>query len=212
GGDAVLYRQLLAAGDDFPHADSARLPDEAAAARRRHGAAGALSRAPTICDTGRCTLGGVMTFASSNEPVDHPPPCPPSQGGRGCRRFSPFPLEGEGWGGGWRRLLSSDVRTTMRRLLYLIPVALFLALVGYFGLALRPGHDPSTLPSAMIDKPAPDFDLAGVAGAPGLSRATLHGHAAIVNFFASWCLPCRSEHPLLMRLAEQEHVPLFGIA
>ncbi|HWG78954.1 MAG TPA: DsbE family thiol:disulfide interchange protein [Stellaceae bacterium] len=100
----------------------------------------------------------------------------------------------------------------MRRLPYLIPIALFLALVGYFGLALRPGHDPSTLPSAMIDKPAPDFDLAGVAGAPGLSRATLHGHAAIVNFFASWCLPCRSEHPLLMRLAEQEHVPLFGIA
>jgi cytochrome c biogenesis protein CcmG/thiol:disulfide interchange protein DsbE len=100
----------------------------------------------------------------------------------------------------------------MRRLPYLIPVALFLALVAYFALALRPGHDPATLPSAMIDKPAPDFDLAGVAGAPGLSRAALQGHAAIVNFFASWCLPCRSEHPLLMRLSEEEHVPLFGIA
>ena len=99
----------------------------------------------------------------------------------------------------------------MRRLPYLIPVALFLALVGYFALALRPGSDPSTLPSAMIDKPAPDFDLAGLDGAPGLSRAALQGHVAVVNFFASWCVPCRAEHPLLMRLAEQDHVPLYGI-
>jgi cytochrome c biogenesis protein CcmG/thiol:disulfide interchange protein DsbE len=100
----------------------------------------------------------------------------------------------------------------MRRLLYLLPVALFAVLVGYFALALRPGRDPSTLPSAMIDKPAPDFALAGLDGASGLSRAALGGHAVIVNFFASWCIPCRAEHPLLMRLAEQEHVPLFGIA
>jgi cytochrome c biogenesis protein CcmG/thiol:disulfide interchange protein DsbE len=100
----------------------------------------------------------------------------------------------------------------MRRLPYLLPIALFLALVAYFALALRPGRDPSTLPSALIDKPAPDFDLAGLAGAPGLSRAALGGHPAIVNFFASWCAPCRAEHPLLMRLAEQEHAPLFGIA
>jgi cytochrome c biogenesis protein CcmG, thiol:disulfide interchange protein DsbE len=100
----------------------------------------------------------------------------------------------------------------MRRLPYLLPIALFLALVAYFALALRPGRDPSTLPSALIDQPAPDFDLGGLAGAPGLSRATLGGHAAIVNFFASWCVPCRAEHPLLMRLAEQDHAPLFGIA
>src|SRR5712692_4764233 len=100
----------------------------------------------------------------------------------------------------------------MRRLLYLLPVALFAVLIAYFALTLRPGRDPSALPSALIDKPAPDFDLAGLAGAQGLSRAALGGHPAIVNFFASWCVPCRAEHPLLMRLAEQEHVPLFGIA
>jgi cytochrome c biogenesis protein CcmG/thiol:disulfide interchange protein DsbE len=100
----------------------------------------------------------------------------------------------------------------MRRLPYLLPVALFLVLIAYFALALRPGRDPSTLPSALIDKPAPDFDLAGLAGAPGLSRTALDGHPAIINFFASWCVPCRAEHPLLMRLAEQEHLPLFGIA
>jgi cytochrome c biogenesis protein CcmG/thiol:disulfide interchange protein DsbE len=112
-----------------------------------------------------------------------------------------------------QRSFSPSTRVTaMRRLLYLLPVALFFVLIAYFALALRPGRDPSTLPSALIDRPAPDFDLVGLAGEPGLSRAALGGHAAIVNFFASWCVPCRAEHPLLMRLAEQEHMPLFGIA
>jgi cytochrome c biogenesis protein CcmG, thiol:disulfide interchange protein DsbE len=100
----------------------------------------------------------------------------------------------------------------MRRALYLLPVALFLVLAGYFALALRPGRDPSLLPSAMIDKPAPDFALAGLKGAPGLTLDALKGQVAVVNFFASWCVPCRAEHPLLLRLAEQEHAPLYGIA
>jgi cytochrome c biogenesis protein CcmG/thiol:disulfide interchange protein DsbE len=100
----------------------------------------------------------------------------------------------------------------MRRLLYLIPVALFLVLASYFALALRPGRDPSRLPSALIDKPAPDFTLPGLDRAPGLSRAGLEGQAVLVNFFASCCVPCRAEHPLLLRIAESEQVPLYGIA
>ena len=100
----------------------------------------------------------------------------------------------------------------MKRALYLLPVALFLVLAGYFAVALRPGRDPSLLPSALIDKPAPDFALAGLDGTPGLSLASLKGQVAVVNFFASWCVPCRAEEPLLLRLAEQEHVPLYGIA
>jgi cytochrome c biogenesis protein CcmG/thiol:disulfide interchange protein DsbE len=98
------------------------------------------------------------------------------------------------------------------RLLYLLPVALFVVLAAYFAVALRPGRDPSLLPSALIDKPAPDFDLAGFDGKNGLTRDTFKGQVVLVNFFASWCIPCRAEHPLLMRLAEQEHVPLYGIA
>ncbi|MDR3536920.1 MAG: DsbE family thiol:disulfide interchange protein [Acetobacteraceae bacterium] len=99
----------------------------------------------------------------------------------------------------------------MRRLIYLLPVLLFGVLAGYFALALRPGYDPQTLPSAMIDKPAPDFDLAALQGDAKLSRDGLIGKPIVVNFFASWCVPCRIEHPLLMRLSQQEHIPLYGI-
>jgi cytochrome c biogenesis protein CcmG, thiol:disulfide interchange protein DsbE len=100
----------------------------------------------------------------------------------------------------------------MRRVLFLLPVALFLVLVAYFWAALRPGRDPHELPSAMIDKPAPNFTLAGLDGAPGLDHAALSGTVTLVNFFASWCVPCRVEAPLLAGLAEELKVPLYGIA
>ncbi len=89
--------------------------------------------------------------------------------------------------------------------------ALFLVLAGYFVLALRPNHDIHELPSAMIEKPAPAFDLAGLDTAKSLDLNALKGHPVVINFFASWCVPCRIEHPLLMRLAEQNHLPLYGI-
>jgi cytochrome c biogenesis protein CcmG/thiol:disulfide interchange protein DsbE len=98
----------------------------------------------------------------------------------------------------------------MRRALYLLPLVLFMVLAGYFALALRPGYNPQTLPSAMIDKEAPQFDLAGLHG-EGLSRDGLKGGPVLINFFASWCVPCRVEQPVLMRLANREHVPLYGI-
>jgi cytochrome c biogenesis protein CcmG/thiol:disulfide interchange protein DsbE len=99
----------------------------------------------------------------------------------------------------------------MRRALYLLPVILFIALAAYFFVALRSGSDPHVLASAMIDKPAPAFDLAALDGGASLSRDALKGQVSIVNFFASWCVPCKAEEPLLMRLTEREHVPLYGI-
>jgi cytochrome c biogenesis protein CcmG/thiol:disulfide interchange protein DsbE len=103
------------------------------------------------------------------------------------------------------------MRNGIRNLLFILPVLFFLALAGYFALALRPGYDPHALPSAMIDKEAPHFALAGLNGDAGLSRDGLKGGPVLINFFASWCVPCRVEHPLLMRLSEQDHVPVYGI-
>jgi cytochrome c biogenesis protein CcmG, thiol:disulfide interchange protein DsbE len=100
----------------------------------------------------------------------------------------------------------------MKRAFVLLPLMIFLIIVGYFAISLRPGHDIHELPSAMISQPAPGFDLAGLNDGKPLALDTLKGHPFIVNFFASWCVPCRIEHPLLMRMAAQNHVPLYGIA
>jgi cytochrome c biogenesis protein CcmG/thiol:disulfide interchange protein DsbE len=96
----------------------------------------------------------------------------------------------------------------MRRLLYLIPVVVFAA-VG-IGLAVGLTRDPGTLPSALLDRQVPKFELPALDGGEGFSSEDLQGRVALVNVFASWCVPCRVEHPVLMRLAE-EGVPIFGI-
>jgi cytochrome c biogenesis protein CcmG/thiol:disulfide interchange protein DsbE len=94
----------------------------------------------------------------------------------------------------------------LRRLLYVLPVLVFVG-VG-IGLAVGLTRDPSTLPSALIDKPVPTFELPPIEGMPGdgLSSADLEGQVSLVNVFASWCVPCRAEHPLLMALAERSVV------
>jgi cytochrome c biogenesis protein CcmG, thiol:disulfide interchange protein DsbE len=98
-----------------------------------------------------------------------------------------------------------------RRLLFLLPVALFAVLVIAFAIGLR--HDPHLLPSALIDRPAPDFALRDLyEGANGLARKDLEGQVSVVNFFASWCAPCREEHSELMALGRLSTVTLDGIA
>ena len=73
------------------------------------------------------------------------------------------------------------------------------------------GKDISTLPSAMIDKPVPEFDLAPIEGRKlGLKSGDLKSGLSLVNVWASWCPPCRVEHPFLMELAEKG-VRIYGI-
>ena len=98
-----------------------------------------------------------------------------------------------------------------RQLIFLLPVALFAVLVIAFAVGLR--HDPHLLPSALIDRPAPDFALPGLhESANGLTRNDLEGRVTLVNFFASWCAPCREEHTELMALGRLPGVALDGIA
>ena len=97
-----------------------------------------------------------------------------------------------------------------KRLLFLLPVALLIGIAVLFAVGLR--HDPSIVPSVLLDKPAPDFDLPPLLdGKPGLATADLNGEVSLVNVFASWCAPCRIEHPLFMRLSEEGEVPIYGM-
>ena len=100
----------------------------------------------------------------------------------------------------------------MTRLFALLPLFLFLGLAAYFAAPILQGKDPHTLPSVMIDRPAPPETLLPlIASKPGMDPASLVGEVRLVNFFASWCGPCRAEHPLLMQISETKTVPLYGV-
>jgi len=97
-----------------------------------------------------------------------------------------------------------------RRLGYLIPVALFLVVAVFLGVGLV--LKPRIIPSALIDKPVPVFDLPAIDGRPpGLKSEDLKGQVQLVNVFASWCGPCRVEHPLLMELKRKGVVPIHAL-
>lgn len=103
--------------------------------------------------------------------------------------------------------------------LVLLPLVLFLALAGLFFTQLESGGDPSRIPSALLNKPAPVIPLPPLDGLkgpggtalPGLDLAALKGRPALVNVWASWCGPCRDEHPVLMELAKDPRFALVGI-
>ncbi|WP_127091273.1 DsbE family thiol:disulfide interchange protein [Aquabacter cavernae] len=116
--------------------------------------------------------------------------------------------------------MSEEPDTAPRRRrswLAILPVALFAALALLFLFRLFAG-DPSRIPSALIGRAAPVAELAPLPGlmnagkpVPGIDAATLKGHLTLVNVWASWCAPCREEHPLLMALSQDPRLRVVGI-
>ena len=91
----------------------------------------------------------------------------------------------------------------------LVPI-LAAALLGIFLWGLL--HPSPDLPSALVGKPVPQFALPPITGrAEGFATADLQGQVALVNIFASWCVPCRAEHPLITEISRSGVVPVYGI-
>jgi cytochrome c biogenesis protein CcmG, thiol:disulfide interchange protein DsbE len=114
-------------------------------------------------------------------------------------------------------IASKDRKMHPRRFIVLVPLILFIGLTTLFLVRLNAG-DPSLIPSALIGHPIPQTTLPPVAGlkrddaaVPGLDPASFNGTVTVVNVWASWCVPCHDEAPLLMQLAQDSRLRLIGI-
>ena len=98
----------------------------------------------------------------------------------------------------------------MKSFRWSIPLAIFAVLVAFLWVGL--GRDPREVPSPLIGKPAPEFRLAKLhAPTETLSTGDLRGKVWLLNVWASWCVSCRIEHPLLVQLAKANAVPVYGL-
>ena len=93
---------------------------------------------------------------------------------------------------------------------YLIPLAIFIVLVVFLAIGL--GHDPHEVPSPLINKPAPAFQLTQLKDqSRTFSAQEMRGKVWLLNVWASWCISCRDEHPLLLEYARSGALPIYGL-
>ncbi|MDQ0422173.1 cytochrome c biogenesis protein CcmG/thiol:disulfide interchange protein DsbE [Peteryoungia aggregata LMG 23059] len=94
-----------------------------------------------------------------------------------------------------------------------LPLVLFAGLATVFMTQLQSGRDVSEIPSALIGTKAPMLDLIALDGSerPALTTTAISGKLTLVNVFASWCVPCRQEHPMLLELSKDPRVNIVGI-
>lgn len=93
---------------------------------------------------------------------------------------------------------------------YLLPLGVFIALVLLLGAGL--GLNPRLVPSPLVGKPLPEFDLQQLrAPERSLTRKDLTGKVSLLNAWATWCVECRREHPVLVAIAQQGKVPVYGL-
>lgn len=98
----------------------------------------------------------------------------------------------------------------MKFLKFLLPLAVFAAIVGFLAVGL--GLNPREVPSPLIGKPAPAFALPRLDDTnQKVSREDLLGQVWMLNVWASWCTPCREEHPLVIDIARRQLVPVYGL-
>ena len=101
-------------------------------------------------------------------------------------------------------------RSALRRPAFIAPLAVFAAIAVLLALGLT--LNPREIPSPLIGKPVPQFDLPPVRGRDlGLETSDLKGEVSIVNVFASWCVSCKEEHPVFMEMKRERLVPIHGL-
>jgi cytochrome c biogenesis protein CcmG/thiol:disulfide interchange protein DsbE len=92
----------------------------------------------------------------------------------------------------------------------LIPLVLFIALVVFLLVGLR--RDPHEVPSPLINKPAPAFHLPQLhEPTKTLSVESMQGKVWVLNFWGTWCIACREEHPMLVEFAKSGALPIYGV-
>lgn len=92
----------------------------------------------------------------------------------------------------------------------LLPLVLFAALVVFLGVGLM--RDPSEIPSPLVGKPAPAFSLPTLSGDKPFSPVDMLGQVWVFNVWATWCVACREEHPLLVQFSKSQRVPIVGLS
>lgn len=101
----------------------------------------------------------------------------------------------------------------MKKLIYLLPLVIFVILIGFFIVGLE--RDPRLIPSPLIGKPAPAFELSPLSQvnttSEKLTQEDLKGEVTLLNFWATWCPTCRGEHDVLMEIARESNVKIFGV-
>jgi cytochrome c biogenesis protein CcmG, thiol:disulfide interchange protein DsbE len=92
---------------------------------------------------------------------------------------------------------------------FVIPIGLFAALLGFFYMGL--GRDKESLPSPLIGKPAPGFEVRRLDGQGNFSTQDMLGQAYVLNVWGSWCIGCRQEHAALMEISRRKEIPIVGL-
>jgi cytochrome c biogenesis protein CcmG, thiol:disulfide interchange protein DsbE len=114
--------------------------------------------------------------------------------------------------------MTEYIASRSRLIFAAVPLIIFLALAVIFFRQMSSGIDVREIPSVLIGQPAPQFNLQDLEGlnsadgpVPGFSSDTLKGRVSVVNVWASWCAPCRTEHPIIMEIARDERFQVLGL-